>query len=65
MSRQEFEQLYAEKSGTTVEFLQGIGLVAVPCDCGEDGCMGWQMQHQPTARRPSASEEMEDAQWKS
>ena len=55
MSRQEFEQLYAEKSGTTVEFLRNIGLVAVPCDCGKDSCMGWQMQHQ----RPSPTIKIE------
>ena len=43
MTKDEFEKSYAEKSGMTVERLHKLGLVAIPCDCGEDSCKGWQM----------------------
>jgi hypothetical protein len=42
MTREEFEQQYAERSGITVEELR-IYRTVLPCDCGEEGCEGWQM----------------------
>lgn len=46
MTREEFEQGYAERSGTTVAMLASLGRVARPCTCGEAGCEGWQMAHE-------------------
>ena len=43
MTRDEFEQQYAQRSKLTVEQLHAYGLLGVPCSCGEDGCEGWQM----------------------
>jgi len=43
MTREEFEEGYAKRSGMTVEMLRGLGQVAIACHCGEDGCMGWAM----------------------
>jgi hypothetical protein len=40
---QEFEEGYAKRSGVTVEWLHSRGQFGAPCDCGEDGCSGWQM----------------------
>lgn len=45
MTREEFEQGYAERSGVSVEWLREHGREARPCDCGEDICEGWQMVH--------------------
>ena len=45
MTKDEFERQYAERSGATVEWLHDEGLSAIPCDCGEAGCEGWQMIH--------------------
>ena len=42
-TKEEFEQGYAERSGVTVEWLHAHDQQAVPCDCGEPGCLGWQM----------------------
>lgn len=38
-----FEEAYAARSGTTVELLHSLGRYGAPCDCGEDGCEGFQM----------------------
>lgn len=46
MDREEFEQQYAERSGITRDELHNIGRVAIPCDCGEEICEGWQMIQQ-------------------
>ena len=43
MTREEFEDGYAGRSGVTVEWLRVNGREAAPCDCGECGCEGWQM----------------------
>lgn len=43
MTREEFEQAYAQRSGVTVEWLHEHDRRAYPCDCGEEGCEGWQM----------------------
>jgi hypothetical protein len=42
---EKFEKKYAKDSDTTVEQLHKLGRYATPCDCGEDGCKGWQMGH--------------------
>jgi hypothetical protein len=43
ITAEEFERRYAEGSGMSVEQLRAIPLVVRPCDCGEEGCLGWQM----------------------
>ena len=45
MTKDEFEKGYAERSGVTVEWLHSMGQWAIPCDCGDEGCHGWQMAH--------------------
>jgi len=45
LTRDEFERRYAERSGITVAELYALGRYALPCDCGEPGCEGWQMAH--------------------
>ncbi len=49
MTRDEFIDGYCKKSGITREFFFENG-DAVPCDCGEDGCAGWQYD---TSRSPA------------
>jgi hypothetical protein len=41
MTAEEFEAAYAERSGVTVAWLRKYRTVRA-CDCGEDGCEGWQ-----------------------
>lgn len=43
MTLEEFEARYAAESGVTAAQLRSLGLYPAPCDCGEDGCEGWQM----------------------
>lgn len=43
MTREEFEQGYAERSGMAVEKLRSYGQHVEPCDCDYEGCQGWQM----------------------
>jgi hypothetical protein len=45
VTRDEFITQYAEGSKIGVEMLRQIGLIAVPCDCGDDSCRGWRMEH--------------------
>lgn len=45
MTKDEFEQGYAERSGLTVQELHEMGRYAVPCNCGYEGCSGWAMGH--------------------
>lgn len=47
--RTAFEHAYARRSGLTVRQLRALGRVVRPCDCGEDGCEGWQNVPVPTA----------------
>lgn len=42
MTAEEFEQAYADRSGTTVARLRQMGRVVRPCRCGEGLCEGWQ-----------------------
>jgi hypothetical protein len=42
MTAEEFERQYAARSGITVEQLRELGRIVAPCDCGEEGCEGWQ-----------------------
>lgn len=48
ITAEEFERQYAERSGATVEWLREYRTVR-PCDCGEDGCEGWQSVSPETA----------------
>lgn len=48
MTLDEFERQYAERSGVTVAWLHANDRFGVPCDCGEEGCEGWQMKHRTT-----------------
>ncbi len=51
MTKEEFENDYAARSGLTVAWLHEHNQFGVPCDCGEYKCMGWQMKHiKPTIR---------------
>ena len=43
MTREEFAEAYAKRSGVTVEWLRAHGREAQPCDCGENSCEGWKM----------------------
>lgn len=47
MTRDEFEARYAERSGMTIAELRAFNATyrrdIRPCDCGEEGCQGWQM----------------------
>lgn len=43
MTKQEFEKQYAQNSGETVEGIREF-YKAVPCNCGDDICEGWQMK---------------------
>lgn len=49
LTADEFERAYAERSGVTVEWLRKQGLTVRPCDCGEEGCEGWQSVSQEAA----------------
>jgi len=53
MTRDEFEHSYAQRGEMTVEWLRSMGLYAVPCDCQEDGCRGWQMRNLANLLVPS------------
>lgn len=52
MTKEEFEEGYAERSGVTVKWLRDRGQVAAPCDCGEDSCQGWQMKRTDAPNKP-------------
>jgi hypothetical protein len=41
VTREEFLEGYADRSGTTVAWLLSKGQVAVRCACGADNCPGW------------------------
>ncbi len=51
MTREEFVAGYMERSGVTdwridgevVTFAGRFKRLAIPCECGEDGCEGWAM----------------------
>jgi len=43
ITKEEFEQTYANNMGITIEELKDkYGFEAVPCDCDYKGCKGWQ-----------------------
>jgi hypothetical protein len=42
-TQEEFLEHYSRGSGMSVEELQGLGAVAISCDCGEPNCRGWRM----------------------
>lgn len=41
MTASEFEEAYARESGMSVEQLRERGRIVVPCECGDDLCIGW------------------------
>ena len=43
LTREEFEQQYAARSGVTIEELRRLGCHAEPCACADESCRGWQM----------------------
>ncbi len=43
VTKEEFEQDYADGSNMTVEQLQKMGGFVEPCDCEYSGCRGWEM----------------------
>ena len=43
MTKKEFENLYAEKSEMSLEYLKELGGHGEPCGCGEEDWKGWQM----------------------
>lgn len=42
---EEFERQYAGRSNVTIGWLHENGRRGVPCDCGSEGCDGFQMTH--------------------
>jgi len=65
MTLDEFEFMYAEKSGYPLETLKALGMHGVPCSCGEDGCMGYVMaSEQPEQDVEAALERLKDYQSK-
>lgn len=42
MNKEEFYQFYANNSGIPVSNVKHL-LDAIPCDCEEKDCQGWQM----------------------
>ena len=40
---EKFESWYANNSRVPVDWLHKHGRYGAPCNCGEDGCTGWQM----------------------
>ena len=43
MTKEEFEEDYAKRSGVTVEWLHEHNMAGAPCTCDESGCEGWAM----------------------
>ncbi len=57
MTREQFIARYCDESNIKAEDRTATGFrrgnyerVAIPCDCGEDGCEGWQMVSSEYAR---------------
>ena len=46
-----FIRSYAGNSDVTPERLAELGQVAIPCDCDEPTCLGWQMVSKEAAAR--------------
>lgn len=44
LTQEQFEEMYARHSGCTIDFLkEELKLEALPCECGDEICHGWQM----------------------
>lgn len=43
MTRDEFIDYWCVNAGIAAEDLKSHGLIALPCDCGDSRCRGWQM----------------------
>ncbi len=50
MEKDQFELEWAYKSGFTIQDLRDLNIWAIPCDCNEKGCNGWQMYTQEYVR---------------
>lgn len=57
MTKEEFEHGYATRSGVSVARLHQLGRCAVPCDCGDEMCDGWQMLTRDEVGSPEYSSE--------
>ena len=55
MTADEFLAERARQQGTTVDHFREIGIVAVECNCGLDGCPGWTLQAAPLPLPPTAT----------
>lgn len=53
MTRNEFIAGYCERSGVTWEWLSEH-MDAIPCDCGDETCLGWQMRTKAGIKLDSA-----------
>jgi hypothetical protein len=42
MTKEDFEIHYAQGSDLTVKEIRALGVTFEPCDCGVEGCLGWQ-----------------------
>jgi len=49
MTKDEFEQSYADYKGVTVEWLHEQGQYAAPCNCNLELCAGWEMTQRDPA----------------
>lgn len=49
MTCDEFEQRYTKSNSDTLAMLRKHGRYAIPCDCGDGTCQGWQMVNIHTA----------------
>jgi hypothetical protein len=43
MARDEFIKDWLKRSRSTREDMETIGLIALPCNCGDRRCPGWRM----------------------
>ena len=43
MTREQFIDYWCTNAGITAEDLKRHGLIALPCNCGQNGCQGWQI----------------------
>ncbi len=55
MTKEQFAEAYAARSGVTVGWLKENGREPAPCDCESDDCEGWQMAFRELLERDEAS----------
>lgn len=44
-TKEEFERQFTERTQVTVAYLRAQNRIAIPCDCGDESCFGWQMAY--------------------